>query len=166
MSQKLKELYEHPFFHGIIWHENHVEEAYNLCKAKMEESGKSYAKIFFLLETQDKVSLKVYLYEKVSEVAYICHERNLKQSDLKHMNVNNLFRDPLHPRYIFVERRNPHDYCLSQIARANIMDNINCRCRTKTDRCVRNLEEKIDQLRIPKPEKVNIKKLIHILNVL
>ena len=59
-----------------------------------------------------------------------------------------------------MERRNPQD--LSQIARATIMDSINCPCRRKTDCCVRILEEKIDSLRIPESEKVNIKKLIPI----
>ena len=154
MSQKLKELYEHPFFHGIIWYEN-LEEAYKLCQKKMEESGKSYANIFFLLETHDKLSLEIYSYEKEKfEVPIPAWFPWI---------VKKWYKDPLPPRYNFVERRNPHD--LSQIARANIMDNINCPCRTKTDRCVRNLEEKIDQLRISKSEKINIKKLIHILNV-
>ena len=149
MSQKLKELYEHPFFHGIIWYEN-LEEAYKLCQKKMEETGKSYACIFFLLETQDKLSLKIHLYQKGKSKVPIpaWYPWIVKKWA---------------PRYNFVERRNPQD--LSQLARAGIMDSINCPCRTKTDRCVRNLEGKIDQLRIPKSEKINIKKLIHILNV-
>ena len=118
--------------------------------------GKSYACIFFLLETQDKLSLEIKIYQKgKSEVLIHSWYPSI---------VKEWYKDPLPTRYNLVERRNPHD--LAQIARANIMDNINCRCRTKTDRCVRNLEGKIDQLRIPKSEKINIKKLIHILNVL
>ena len=42
-SQKLKDLYANPFFHGI----KTEEEAYNLCKANMEQSGKPNAAIFF-----------------------------------------------------------------------------------------------------------------------
>ena len=155
MSQKLKELYEHPLFHGI----KTEEEAYNLCKAYMEQPFKSFVNIFFLLETQEKLSLEIYFYEKEkSEVSKWCP-----------LIVKEWYKDP-HPsrsfgqhQNNFVERRNPQD--LSQIARATIMDSINCPCRRKTDCCVRNLEEKIDLLRIPKSEKVNIKKLIHILNV-
>ena len=154
MSQKLKELYDYPFFHGIIWHEN-LEEAYNLCKAKMERSGKSCVDIFILLETQDKLFLRIFGYEKDDSepVFKIC------PLDINRWHTR-LKLDYCRPS---VERRIPQD--LSQIARATIMDQINCPCSMKTDFCVRNLEEKIDLLRIPESEKVNIKKLIHILNV-
>ena len=142
-SQDLKELYENPFFHGF----KTEEEAYNLCKANLEQSGKPNAGIFFLLETQDRVSLKIYCYEKNSEVPIW----TLQDGQMEHI---------LGIHTELVERRTPQD--LSQIARGTIMDSINCPCRRKTDCCVRNLEEKIDQLRIPKSEKANMKKLIHI----
>ena len=142
-SQELKRLYKNPLFHGI----KTEEEAYNLCKANMEQSGKLHATIFFLLETQDRFSLQNYCYEKNSEVPKWTKCRGLDTGFIAD-----------------VERRTPQD--LSQIARATIMDSINCLCRRKADCCVRNLEEKIDQLRIPESEKANMKKLIHIFPII
>ena len=146
-SKKLKELYEHPFFHGI----KTEAEAYNLCKDSMEQSGKPHAAIFFLFETQDRLSSEIYLYEKNSEVPQMQFTAP----------ENSLIDHFAKGRKVMVERRTPQD--LSQIARATIMDSINCSCGPhKTDCCVRNLHQKIDSLRIPESEKVNIRKLIHI----
>ena len=138
-SQKLKDLYANPFFHGI----KTEEEAHDLCKAHMEQSGSPNAVIFFLLEAQGRLSLQNYYYEKNSEVS----------KWTGHVGLDTGF-------IADVERRTPQD--LSQIARATIMDSINCLCRRKADCCVRNLEEKIDQMRIPETGKANMKKLIHI----
>lgn len=150
-SKKLKELYEHPLFHGI----KTEAEAYNLCRDSMERSGKPHAANFFLFETQDRLSPEIYLYEKNSEVP----EMQFTGPEQVPMEVW---------KYHFamgwkvmVERRTPQD--LSQIARATIMDSINCSCGPhKTDCCVRNLHQKIGSLRIPESEKVNIRKFIHI----
>ena len=137
-SRKLQEIYEHPLFHGI----KTEAEAYNLCKDSMERSGKPHAAIFFLFETQDRLSPEIYLYEKNSEVPEM-QFTGPEQSLIDHFAMG---------RKVMVERRTPQD--LSQIARATIMDSINCPCRPyKTDCCVRNLEEKIDQLRIPETGK-------------
>ena len=158
-SKKLKELYEHPLFHGI----KTEAEAYNLCKDSMEQSGKPHAAIFFLFETQDRLSPEIYLNEKNSEVP----ERNIYGNFIEpemqftgpEKSLDQL--DFALERKVMVERRTPQD--LSQIARATIMDSINCSCGPhKTDCCVRNLHQKIDSLRIPESEKVNIRKLIHI----
>ena len=157
-SKKLKELYEHPFFHGI----KTEAEAYNLCKDSMEQSGKPDAAIFFLFETQDRLSPKIYLYEKNSEVPERNIYGNFIEPEMQFTGPEQSLIDsiPL-VRKVMVERRTPQD--LSQIARATIMDSINCSCGPhKTDCCVRNLHQKIDSLRIPESEKVNIRKLIHI----
>ena len=148
MSKKLKELYEHPLFHGI----KTETEAYNLCKSSMEQSGKPHAVIFFLFETQDRLYEDgIYCYEKNSEVPlWTAPGDRVLLADLAASS-----------EFEVVERRTPQD--LSQIARATIMDSINCSCgQYKTDCCVRNLHQKIDSLRIPESEKVNIRKLIHI----
>ena len=54
-------------------------------------------------------------------------------------------------RMDFVERKNPHQ--LAELARVAILDNCNY-C------CLKNLIERIDELRIPAMEKEELKKLV------
>ena len=72
---KLKKLYEHPMFHGI----KTEAEAFDICKAEIEEFGKpgphtrldpKNTYIWFLLDTEDKLSSVIYRYCESSVVPF------------------------------------------------------------------------------------------------
>ena len=145
LEMSLKFLYdEHPLFHGI----KTKEEARNIWRAEIQ-SGKPEAYIWFLLDIQNELKSVIYgsrhssrpLTGQILEWDY--YPDYWLQTPYQHM----------------VKRTNPH--AMAELARATIFDNLNhCSCRTKSDCCNRILSEKIDQLRIPEPEKVMLKKLI------
>ena len=169
MSRKLKELYEHPFFHGIktkdeaeaLWKESQDPEAvnYNCCY------------VWFAMESKDRILTYIYQgprhnpdndFEPLTGqffglVDYCCcqHDQKFATTGIEELYM----RDPL------VKRNNPHD--LPQLARAAVFDNLNtCECfgrritNLNSDCCDRILSEKINQLEIPESEKNMLKKLI------
>ena len=145
LEMLLKSIYDnHPFFHGI----KTKDEARNIWRAEIQ-SGKPEAYIWFLLDTQDELKSVIYGSR---------HRSNYSDEPLTGQFLEH------YPAYRpqsqhMVKRTNPH--AMSELARATIFDNLNhCNCRTKSDCCTWVLSEKIDQLRIPEPEKVMLKKLI------
>ena len=77
MNGKLKKLYEHPLFHGI----KTEAEAYDICKAEIQQFGKPGARtnpdgthfdpkncyIFFLLDEGEHYSLVIFRYCESAE---------------------------------------------------------------------------------------------------
>ena len=166
-TEKLKKLYEHPMFHGI----KTEAEAYDICKAEFEQFGKpecpvvcEFGKlhlgvnsryIWFLLDNDDKLSSVIYRYCDSLPLVHWYQVAN--DFDFENYNARNFYF--LHG----VERRNPHK--LSEMARATILDNCHLKVKTYCNDCLRccGLRIMIDQLEIPATEKVEIKKLIHLL---
>ena len=131
------------FFHGI----KTMDEARNIWRTEIQ-SGKPEACIWFLLETQDELQSCLYGNRYRSNQS---EEPRLIFTELEYPDLTCAISEP-------VKIRGPHK--LAELSRATIFDNLNCSCRTKGDCCKRILSEKIDQLRIPEPEKVMLKKLI------
>ena len=178
MSRKLKELYEHPFFHGIktkdeaeaLWKESQDPEAvnYNCCY------------VWFAMESKDRILTYIYQgfrhnpdndFEPLTGQFFGLVDYDWNQH--KHKNCkfvktgtgkNRVHSEDFYLRDPLVKRNNPHD--LSQLARAAVFENLNtCECSFRritglnSDCCDRILSEKINQLEIPQSEKNMLKKL-------
>ena len=136
---------EHKMFHGI----KTEAEAYNICKAEMEQSGKPQVSIWFLIDTQDEFSSRIMSYRRYSEVPFeirtLSGQRGWSWS---------IFHSDFYPD--FVERRNPIP--LIELARARIIQNC-CNYYYYYNCNLTNVIEKIDELQIPAMEKEELKKL-------
>ena len=136
MNKTIKEVFDSKYFHGRLTH----EEAYNLCKMEMTNTGKPCVYICYLFESNGRL-----------QGIIRCHRRD---SDFFYCNPNIFSSTASFPfGYGFVERKNPHT--LLELARVATLDNCNGYC------CLRSLIEKIDQLRLPTREKEELKKLAH-----
>ena len=146
MNKTIKEaFFDSKYFHGRLTH----EEAYNLCKEEMTNTGKPYVEIWYLFERQNgRLDGKIRGYRRDSETSADDFHQILDWSQglIKWI-----------PEYedmdSFVERKNPHT--LLELARVATLDNCNGYC------CLGSLIEKIDQLRLPTREKEELKKLAH-----
>ena len=153
MVKTLKDLYDSKIFHGRLTE----EEAYGLCKVELTNHGKPQVYIWYLYEFEGKLRARIDGYRGDSEVPFARHHDvqqvwdryfpqtpgcNLFESVRGGIELN---------RMDFVERKNPHQ--LQEVARVAILDNCNY-C------CLKNLIERIDELRIPAMEKEELKKLV------
>ena len=144
MVNTIKEVFDSKYFHGRLTH----EEAYNLCKEEMTNTGKPYVEIWYLFENLQNGKLEGRI-------------RRYRRHQIS--NINDWSLDESHglikwiPEYTdmdsFVERKNPHT--LLELARVATLDNCNGYC------CLRSLIEKIDELQIPTREKEELRKLAH-----
>ena len=143
MNKTIKEVFDSKYFHGRLTH----EEAYNLCKEEMTNTGKPYVEIWYLFERQNgRLDGKIRGYRRDSETSADDFHQILDWSQglIKWI-----------PEYedmdSFVERKNPHT--LLELARVATLDNCNGYC------CLGSLIEKIDEFQIPRSEKEELKKL-------
>ena len=149
MAKPLKDLYNSKIFHGRLTE----EEAYDLCKAELTNHGKKQAYIWYLHECEGKLSGRIDGYRGDSEVPFARHH-DVQQVWDRYFPGFFLLFVPIQielNRMDFVERKNPHQ--LAELARVAILDNCNY-C------CLKNLIERIDELRIPAMEKEELKKLV------
>ena len=149
MVNTIKEVFDSKYFHGRLTR----EEAYNLCKEEMTNTGKPYAYIWYLFESDGRLQGTICC-------CNLCHHRDPWFFDVQQFEV---FQTPgflcfqYNSGYFalinhrFVERKNPHQ--LSELARVASLDNCNGYC------CLRSLIEKIDELQIPLSQKEELKKL-------
>ena len=141
MNYTIKEVFDSKYFHGRLTH----EEAYNLCKEEMANTGKPCAHICYLFESNGRLQGIIRCYRRDSESAnvhfYLSNGWNPGFWLLEILpNMDNV-----------VERKNPHT--LLELARVQSLDNCDGYC------CLRSLIEKIDELQIPTREKEELRKL-------
>ena len=143
MNKKIKEaFFDSKYFHGRLTH----QEAYNLCKEEMTNTGKPYVQIWYLFENLQNGKLegriRRYRRHQISNI----NDWSLDENQGLIMWI---------PEYTnmdsFVERKNPHT--LLELARVATLDNCNGYC------CIASLIEKIYELRIPISQKEELKKL-------
>ena len=134
MVKTIKEVFDSKYFHGRLTD----EEAYNLCKEEMTNTGKPNVYIWYLLEFNGRIQGIICGYRRDSEVPFFRHVDLV--SCIWSLGV------------LLVERKNPHK--LLELARVATLDNFNSYC------CMGSLMEKIDELRIPATEKEELKKLV------
>ena len=127
----LKEVYDNKIFHG----KKTKAEAYELCKEELENTGKERVFIWFLEEKDGKLREKIVGYRNNSNVPLV---------PILGGNLTNIPMD-------FLTRKIP--FPLIELARVSVLDNAKY-C------CIKNLIEGLDELRIPEPEKEELKKLV------
>ena len=141
MVNTIKEVFDSKYFHGRLTH----EEAYNLCKEDMTNTGEPCVYICYLFESDRGLQGIIRGYRHDSESADVhicsCNTWNLGFWSLEILpNMDSV-----------VERKNPHT--LLELARVQSLDNCDGYC------CLRSLIEKIDELQIPTREKEELRKL-------
>ena len=139
MNRTIKEaFFDSKYFHGRLSH----EEADNLCKEEMTNTGKPYVEIWYLFENLQFGTLegRVRRYRRHSAKHSLDESHGLIKWIPEYMDMDS-----------FVERKNPHT--LLELARVATLDNCNGYC------CLRSLIEKIDEFQIPRSEKEELKKL-------
>ena len=140
-STTMKEVYDNKIFHG----KKTAAEAYELCKEELEITGKERVFLWFLEEKDGKLRESIFGYRRDSEVPTVWL---VPQDTLGHPPYsNNIQLDSMD----FLIRKNP--FPLIELARVSVLDNANY-C------CMKNLIEGLDDLRIPAPEKEELKKLV------
>ena len=150
MVKIIKEVFDSKYFHGRLTD----EEAYNLCKEELTNSAKQRVYIWYLFEYGGSLQGRICGYRRNSEVPFVRHV------DV-HSAIQGLegstgfwmlqFCNAQPPTKVFVKRKNPHT--LSELTGVAFLDNCNGYC------CMLGLIEKIDELRIPIPQKEELKKL-------
>ena len=134
---ELKEIYDLPHFHGILTD----EEAYNLCREELTNTGKNKVYIWHLSEINGELQGRILRYVRDSEVPIL---RYFPQSP----NMPHLLGVP--SNYVF--RKNPIK--LQELARIAILDSFVDYC------CLNNLIKRIDELQLIAMEKEELKKLV------
>ena len=137
MNYTIKEVFDCKYFHGRLTH----EEADNLCKEEMTNTGKPEASIWYLFESDGRLR---------------GHSRRQSAPNDDGIVVVGQAWNHRFPTYAYdmdsaVTRKNPHT--LLELARVATLDNCNGYC------CLRSLREKIDEFEIPRSEKEELKKL-------
>ena len=151
MNKKIKEaFFDSKYFHGRLTH----EEADNLCKEELTNTGKPYVEIWYLFEKSDgRLDGKIRGYRRDSETSADDFHQIPNINDWS-LDMSQGFIEWI-PEYMdmdsFVERKNPHT--LLELARVATLDNCNGYC------CLRSLLEKIEEFQIPRSEKEELKKL-------
>ena len=151
MVNTIKKVFDSQYFHGRLTD----EEAYNLCKEELtKKPNKPKIYIWYLMEYGGSLQGRICGYRRNSEVPFVRHV------DV-HSAIQGLegstgfwmlqFCNAQPPTKVFVKRKNPHT--LSELAGVATLDNCNGYC------CMLGLIEKIDELRIPIPQKEELKKL-------
>ena len=141
----LKEIYDHPHFHGLL----SDEEAYNLCREELTNTGKDIVYLWHLFDINGELHGRI-------TVGTIGFGGEISVYYLK-------FWDPdswMLPRGLdqvilereYIKRKNP--FKLQELARINILDSFVDYCSLK------NLIQRIDELQIPTTEKEELKKLV------
>ena len=147
----LKEIFDLPYFHGRLTD----EEAYNLCQEELTNTSKTHVYIWYLSEIDGELEGRVRGYRRDSEVPFVAfgtptqhlsYQRNCTSLDAilclsKELQCFNL-----------LERKNPHQ--LQELARIAILDSFVDYC------CLKNLIQRINELRLPAMEKEELKKLV------
>ena len=141
----LKEIYDHPHFHGLL----SDEEAYNLCCEELTNTGKNIVYLWHLSDINGELHGRI-------TVGSFWFGGEISVSHLKS-------RDPaswMLPRGLdqvilernYIKRKNP--FKLQELARIATLDSF-------VDYCsLNNLIQRIDELELPTMEKDELKKLV------
>ena len=141
----LKEIYDHPHFHGLL----SDEEAYNLCREELTNTGKDIVYLWHLSDINGELHGRI-------TVGTIGFGGEISVYYLK-------FWDPdswMLPRGLdqvilereYIKRKNA--FKLQELARIATLDSFVDYC------CLKNLIQRIDELQIPTTEKEELKKLV------
>ena len=141
----LKEIYDHPQFHGLL----SDEEAYNLCREELTNTGKNIVYLWHLSDINGELHGRI-------TVGSFWFGGEISVSHLK-------FWDPdswMLPRGLdqvilernYIKRKNP--FKLQELARIATLDSFVDYCSLK------NLIQRIDELELLTMEKEELKKLV------
>ena len=151
MNNTIKEVFDDKYFHGRLTH----EEAYNLCKEEMTNTGEPCVYICYLFESNGRLQGIIRGYRHYSETFadWFYSNTNIFSSTASFTLARYYLPGYGLFEYGFMERKNPHT--LLELARIATLDNCDGYC------CLRSLIEKIDELQIPTREKEELRKLAH-----
>ena len=152
----LKEIYDHPQFHGLL----SDEEAYNLCREELTNTGKKTVDVWHLTEINGE------LHGRSSFGIIRSFDGTFGLSHLKFCNSLDKIHEWMFCRGIsqhllentYIKRKNPPK--LGELARIATLDSFVDYC------CLKNLIQRIDELQIPTTEKEELKKLVRGFKVL